>query len=483
MTIVNKNRPFFFLHFVFYLLLFSCVRNPVTGKREFHMISEKAELRLGEDSKNEIIKEYGLYIEPNVQSYINEVGQKIASVCERKNIQYQFVILDTPLINAFAVPGTVFLTRGILELIDDEAELASVIGHEVGHITGFHAVKLIQKAFGYQFLSTFSTIAVMLYGPRADDPRAYAVINQATNLVAAGFLNGYGREFELEADRSGFKYAILAGYDPDAMISFFKKMKSIEEDSPSGIAVFLRTHPQTNDRIKQVRRILAFADEDMKKVRTKRSQLKSEKKIAQILKSTTTTFADHFERYQEIIKSVPKVDVEQKWTIRESVYENETLGVHLEVPKGWKLESSYGKSLVRFYSPDSKAQGDLQMKKLQADPILTAKQEGVFAGIVSSTEILTSRQWAESVEEGLKLEKRTGRDVVYPVGPSYIGTYRGRDRMGRPAFFKNLFVVCGDKKETQEGFLLSCAAPEDSYLDYLVDFEKIMESLKCSKPR
>ena len=116
--------------------------------------------------------------------------------------------------NAFSVPGVVFITRGILDLIDDEAELAGVIGHEIGHITGYHSVKLIQKSLGYQFLSTFATVAAMLYGPRVDDPRAYAVLNQATNIVAAGFISGYGRKFEKEADRMGLKYAILAGYSP-----------------------------------------------------------------------------------------------------------------------------------------------------------------------------------------------------------------------------------------------------------------------------
>ncbi len=85
------------------------------------MISGKAELRLGEETKKQIVKEYGLYQNPTVQSYVNEVGKKIVEVCDRKDIPYEFVILDAPLVNAFAVPGVVFLTRGILELLDDEA--------------------------------------------------------------------------------------------------------------------------------------------------------------------------------------------------------------------------------------------------------------------------------------------------------------------------------------------------------------------------
>src|SRR3990167_4068688 len=99
------------------LTMNGCVRNPVTGKREFHMISEKAEIELGKQSRNQIVQEYGLYDNPLVQSYINEVGQKIVEVCERKNISYEFVILDTPLVNAFAVPGTAkALTRGVSKI-------------------------------------------------------------------------------------------------------------------------------------------------------------------------------------------------------------------------------------------------------------------------------------------------------------------------------------------------------------------------------
>lgn len=453
--------------------LLACVRNPVTGKREFHMISEKAEIKLGQETKNAIVKEYGLYLQPSIQSYINEVGQKIVSVCDRKNIPYEFIILDSRLVNAFAVPGFVFLTYGILELIDDEAELAAVIGHEIGHITGFHAVKLIQKAFGYQFLSTFSTVALALYGPRADDPRAYAVFHQATHIVAASFLSGYGREFELESDRSGLRYAFLAGYDPEAMISFFKRMHSLGEENVSGIATFLRTHPPTAERIKQVRREIDSIEDHSKK---RDAKLKSKEKVAQIFKSTETSSLDHFERYQEIVRSMPKMEMDQPGIIQGNRYEHPSFGIRLEVPKRWKLENYYGKSLVNFFSSDGKAQGELQMKKLQADPITVAENSSSFAGSSVSTEILTSRAWAETIEEGLKLEKKTGRDVVYPAGPSYIGTYRGRDRLGRPAHFKILFIVRGNKPNEQEGFVLSCATTEDSYLDYLVEFEQILKS-------
>ncbi len=472
----SRLIPFFLFPLLF--ILSTCVKNPVTGKHEVHMISETAEMRLGEESKNEIIKEYGLYQNPAIQAYINSVGQKIVAVCERKNIHYDFVVLDTTLVNAFAVPGVVFLTRGILDLIDDEAELAAVIGHEVGHITNYHSVKIIQKSYGYGFLATFAAVAGTIYAPTFSDARSYAAyydtLYRGIGLVTAGFLNGYGREFEREADRSGLRYAVLAGYDPDAMISFFKRMDSLGDDS--GISVFMRSHPPNKERIERVQKELANAEDDSKKGR-KKPATQTQAKMDEILRSSSTKLVDHFEKYQEIVKSVPKKEEEPSGTIQDRIYTNPTWGFKLQVPQGWKLEASYGKALVNFTSQDRKAQGELKAIKLQPDPTLFADPKSTVAGVSESTQIITSAAWAQSMEEGMHLQKRTGREVTYPAGPAFVGTYRGHDRMGRPAFFKILFIVRGEKRGRQQGYLLTCAAPDESYLDYLLDFEKIMESL------
>lgn len=476
-----KVRPVALL--LSFLFLQGCLKNPVTGEREFRAISEKAELNLGQETKKAIIKEYGQYVNPEVVSYINEIGQKIAAVSDRPGINYEFIVLDTPLVNAFAVPGCVFMTRGILELMDDEAELASVIGHEVGHITGYHAVKLIQKSYGYGFLATFAAVAGMIYTPTFRDAKEYAAyyetLYRGIGVVTAGFLTGYGREFELEADRSGLKYALLAGYDPDAMVSFFKRMRSLEDDEALGIGIFLRTHPPTNDRIKQIKRILSADAEDLKKI--KKKEREPAKRIAAILKSTSTHFQDNFERYQEVVRSIPKLEADPSGVVEKGKYTNSRIGLTLEVPRGWKMERSFGKSLVSFFSQDGKAQGEVQYTKVQSDPVLSAEDRLSFAGTHTSSEAITSAQWAAAVEQGLKFQKRTGREVTYPAGPAYVGTYVGPDRMGRPAFYKLLFLLRSVGQGNFDGVVISCAAPEDTYLDYLVDFELIMKSFSWKK--
>lgn len=476
-------RSSFTVSFLFLslLLISSCVRNPVTGKKEFHMISEKAELNMGQEAKNQILKEYGLYQNPRLEAYINEVGAKIAINCERKDLRIEFVVLNTPLVNAFAVPGVVFVTRGILDLIDDEAELAGVIGHEMGHITSFHSVKLIQKQYGYGFLATFAAVAGTIYSPTLQDPQAYAAyydtLYRGIGLVTSGFLSGYGRQFELEADDSGLRYAVLAGYDPDAMISFFKRMDAMSRDETTGIELFLRTHPPTKDRIRQIKKELALAS-SAPVTGKKGFGYERRKKMAEILTSTSTRFEDNFDRYQEIIRSIPRLDADPEGVIEGSRYDHPRLGVSLEVPQGWNLERSYGKSLVGFTTADGKAQGELQYKRFANDPYLVARGTSQIAGVTASTQVITAADWAYSVEPNLRLKKRTGREVQYPFGEAYVGTYYGMDRVGRPAFIKIHFIVRGDSPKNQEGFVVFFGAPDDKYLDYLVDFERIVSSFR-----
>jgi hypothetical protein len=308
--------------------------------------------------------------------------------------------------------------------------------------------------------------------------------------VTVSFLYGYGREFELEADRSGLRYAILAGYDPDAMESFFRRMDRLGNDNLSGLGVFLRTHPPTPDRIRQIKKILSAASgEEGARKRPKGERRKHIQAMSAVLRSTSTALIDNFSQYQDIIRSLPKKDAEFSGVIQGKSYRNADLGVALEMPDRWKMEHSYGRTLLAFSSPDGKAQGELISQKIQPDPLLTQSDPELssaavkgFAGVSLSTLPITAKEWAEGIEQGLKFRKRTGREVVYPAGPAYSATYEGMDRVGRPAFFKIVYVIRGNLRGRQRGFLLSFAAPADSYLDYLVDAELISKSLRWTGP-
>src|SRR5262245_25476225 len=128
------------------IILAACARNYVTRHHELHLISEKTEIEIGRKAKEDIIKEYGAYRDLEWQIYLDQVGQRVARASDRPGLAYDFSIIDTDLLNAFAVPGGfVFVTRGILTQMADEAELAVVLGHEITHIAAWHGIESLQR--------------------------------------------------------------------------------------------------------------------------------------------------------------------------------------------------------------------------------------------------------------------------------------------------------------------------------------------------
>jgi predicted Zn-dependent protease len=200
------------------LALSSCAKNFVTKHRQFKLISEKTEIAIGKKAREEIIKEYGSYKDLEWQIYLDQVGQRIAKASDRPNLPYDFTILDTDIMNAFAVPGGyVFVTRGILSQMVDEAELAVVLGHEITHVAAWHGVEMLQRA---GLLSTLTALGAV-GGIAVGAGEAAIALAQAASVYENLYLLGYGRKNEIESDRYGILYAARAGYDPEASRSIF----------------------------------------------------------------------------------------------------------------------------------------------------------------------------------------------------------------------------------------------------------------------
>ena len=224
----------------FMAMLAGCMVNPTTLQSEFNVVSEERESNIGRQAHPEIIKQFGYYGNEDLQRYVNEVGQKLVAVCKRKDVTYHFTVLDTPMENAFAVPGGyIYITRGLLAYLNSEAELAGVLGHEIGHVVNRDSANQMSQAM-------LAQIAV-LAGVAAPGGASVA---QATGMLLNSVMMGYGREKEYLADQQGVEYMCKAGYDPEQMASFQKNLSRITQ-GPSGNQVYNSTHPDMMNRIER----------------------------------------------------------------------------------------------------------------------------------------------------------------------------------------------------------------------------------------
>lgn len=227
------------------LLVPSCARNPVTGQRQLVLISEAQELAYGREAHPEILAEFGRTEDPALQSYINEVGQKLARISHRPELEWHFTVVDVPVVNAFALPGGyIYLTREILAYMNSEAEMAGVLGHEIGHVTARHAVTQLsrQQLFGLG-LGVGSIVS----------PTFRQVSDFAQ--VGLGLLSlKYSRDDERQSDELGIQYMARVSYDPRELSGFFRVFEGMQEKTGQAVPDWLSSHPAPPDRIRATSR-------------------------------------------------------------------------------------------------------------------------------------------------------------------------------------------------------------------------------------
>ncbi len=222
-----------------------CAVNPATGQRNLMLVSRDREEQLGRQEHPKILKEFGgAYDDGGLARYVQEVGRRLAAVTETPGTRFTFTLLDNPIVNAFAAPGGyVYVSRGLLALADNEAELAGVLGHELGHVVARHTAQRISKA------TLFGAVSSLLGA------------GQVGETLGAFYLSSFSRDQELEADRLAVRYIGRAGYDPDAMTTFLSKMRAnsrleaeIAGRDPDDIDArdFMSTHPRTIERVRQL---------------------------------------------------------------------------------------------------------------------------------------------------------------------------------------------------------------------------------------
>lgn len=224
-----------------------CATNPVTGKKQVVLMSEEQEIAMGREADPQIIAQFGLYEDQSMQNYINAMGQQMVKISHRPGIKYEFKILDSEVINAFAVPGGyVYFTRGIMSHFNNEAQMAGVLGHELGHIAARHSVEQQRN----QILGQLGLIAGIIIAPEL-----VQFADAASTGLSLLFLK-FSRDAERESDELGVEYSSKIGYDAKEMADFFNTLERQGQSSGSSeLPEFLSTHPNPGDRNTKVKQL------------------------------------------------------------------------------------------------------------------------------------------------------------------------------------------------------------------------------------
>src|ERR1041385_2132504 len=224
-----------------------CAVNPATGKNQLMLVSEDQEIAMGRQADSAVITSIGLYPDPVWQRYIQQFGARIAATSERPNLPWTFRVVDDPAINAFAIPGGfVYVTRGILTHVTNEAQLATVMGHEIGHVTARHTAHEMSR-------EQLANIGLAIGSIASSKVAQYAGL--ASQALGVLFLK-FSRDDESQADALGVRYSSRADFDARQMDSVMAMLDKLEKQSGSKLPEWLETHPDPGNRIEHINAVL-----------------------------------------------------------------------------------------------------------------------------------------------------------------------------------------------------------------------------------
>jgi predicted Zn-dependent protease len=394
---MNARRPLLAAIFALGAALTGCATNPVTGKSDVVTMSAAQEVEIGRKMHPQILQEYGRYADEELQAYVNDVGQRIAAKSHRPDLQYTFTVLDGEEVNAFALPGGyVYITRGIMAYLNSEAELAAVLGHEVGHITARHAVR---QQTGAAAAGIGATLVGILTGS--------GDLASVANLAGTALVRGYGRDMELEADAIGAEYLDRLGYSPEAMIDVVRLLKNQETlevqiareegREPRVYHGVFSTHPDNDTRLKEV---VAAAG----------------KKAG----GGPEARPDGRDAYLQRIDGLPLGPSREQGVVRGSRFYHGTLGVTVAFPSGWTVQNLPRKVVA------TNPQKDAYLELTAIPPPPNVQPRELVARSLSGVPLTAS----EPLEvNGLQGHTAVAREVALPWGnrgpARYAVVYQG----------------------------------------------------------
>ncbi len=287
----------------------SCATNPATGKRELNLMSEAQEIALGKESDGQIRQEMGVVSDPALQQYLDRIAQPLAKVTERPDLPWTFTVVDSPAVNAFALPGGfIYVTRGIMAHLNSEAEFAGVLGHEIAHVTARHSAAQYSK-------QTAGSLGLLLGQIFVPELRPFGQALEAG--VGLLFLK-FGRDDELEADRLGAGYAMEQGWDPRGVASMLRTLDRLSEGTDrKGVPNWMSTHPMPADRVARV-----------------------EEQVAALRTQAGRDLAVNRAQYIERIDGLMFGDNPREGVLRGNAFLHPDMRFRLEFPQGWQVQNT-----------------------------------------------------------------------------------------------------------------------------------------------
>jgi predicted Zn-dependent protease len=387
--------------------------NPVTGQTERSVMSEQAEIAEGAKAHQQVLQEYGVVKDAHLQTYVNDLGQRLAKLSHRDQLQWHFTVLDSPEINAFALPGGyVYVTRGIMAYLQTEAELAGVMGHEIGHVTARHGAQRAtrQQDAGLGVLAA-SVLGVLLESQGVTG--AGRLASDVSQTAAAGYVASYGREQELQADGLGAEYLARSAFDPRNMIKVIGTLKdqerfALDQARAAGKTApaknsWLASHPSNDQRLAQ---------------------------ISQLASQYQGTYVDEGRaRYMQATSGMAFGDSAEQGLVRGQNFYHADLGIAITAPTGWRIQNDPQQlALVN-------AAGDAALVMQVAPPKAGATHEEVIRNLLKPSQGKVERTSINGLQATLFSGKRASNQgeqtleatlVTGPKSAVYVFTSAGK---------------------------------------------------------
>lgn len=342
-----------------------CATNPASKNSDFVLMSENDELALGQQMAAQVAKQLPLMpsADPLVK-YVDKVGQRVAAVSDRPELFYRFHVVDDGTINAFALPGGyIYVHRGLLAHFNSEAELAAVLGHEIGHVTARHAVQRYTQAQAYNIGMTAAAIAFGI-------PQG---VDQITNLLATAMIMGYGREQELQSDELSLKYLTAAGYDANATIELLKTLERLD-------AIAMKEkHDTTGEKPKE-----AYHGAFSSHPETKKRIEEAIAKAAKLQKNGMNRIGR--EAMLAALDGYPLKDSSKEGAVVGRRFLHPSLGFTLQFPDGWVITNSPQLLTARLRQQNAYFQFGMKnlQKRRPAEEVLKSLFQSRHMGVINT---------------------------------------------------------------------------------------------------